>query len=643
MSLILQSKNNSGIEKWLKIILGACLVVPLFAVDSLLFPFTAPKGFLFRVLVEIAAFIWFYLAFKKPYFFSQAVKRWRQDFLNLSVAIFFLVWVLAGIFGIDFNSSLWGNMERMIGIFGMAHFVLFFFMIRSVFVSAEEFGNLFKVSAATSVLISFFAIVQKFVSLGTLMPQAERVSSTIGNSAFLASYLLFSVFFSGYFLWKSLVQKDKKSSCLFGAVILLGLAAIILTGTRGALLGLVAGMALFLMLVLFISPPSGEGWKKIKKISLIFLAAIFILTGLLFALRKSSFIQENAILSRLTDISLSDSTIRNRVIVWQKSWRAWQERPLLGWGPENFEAAINKYFDPRLNPYEAWYDRAHNFIFDYGVSLGWLGLLSYLSVFGTALYYLFKMRQKDFFLFAIFASLFISYTVQNLFVFDSFVSYLSLFFVLAFVGFIHKETFGSAKSGFKEINGIGVLPFALGTVIVFFCVYSLNIKTIKASYWANQAVNSFPFDYLRGNELLKKSLTIGTFASPEIGYHATTDYLAKIKQFPELAENKEFYDLCQNQLSQSVEFFPKQARYWVAQGWLNLYLNSSPDQADSVVFVAQEIKRLAPAKKDGYLLEIAAHFVMGRKDKSEAVVLEAEKLDKILGEEARNYWEILNK
>ena len=655
------SKADNRILPLLKIILGACLVAPLFAADSLLFPFTAPKGFLFRILVEIAAVLWLYSAWKKPSFFplksaslsltsfykgglGRALRSFGEagGFLNLSVLIFFAIWILSGIFGIDFNSSFWGNMERMIGVFGMAHFVLFFFLIQSVFNSVESFKNLFKVSAAASVLVSLLAVAQKFVSLGALMPQAERVSSTVGNPAFLASYLLFNVFFAAYFFQKSLEEKDKKSSWLFGAAILLGLAAIILTGTRGALLGLAAGAIMFFALAIFILPSKGESGKKIKKISLICLAAIFVLAGSVFAFRKSSFVQDNAILSRLTDISLNDSTIRNRVIVWQKSWQAWQEKPILGWGPENFEAAINKYFDPRLNPYEAWYDRAHNFIFDYGVSIGWLGILSYLSVLAAAFYYLIKIRRKDFFLFAVFAALFVSYIVQNLFIFDSFVSYLMLFFALAFIDFVYKNSFIRERPFQKEAKGIGVFPLVLGIVIIFFCFYSVNAKAVKASYWANQAINSFPSDYLRGNNLLKKSLTLETFASAEIGYHAATDYLSKVSRFPELARNKEFYDLCQNQLSRSVEVFPRQARYRVAQGWLNLYLNFSPAQANEVVYMAREVRKLAPAKKDGYLLEIAAQFVMNRKDKSEAVVLEAEKLDKILGEEVKNYWKSLN-
>ncbi len=518
----------------LKITLALCLATPLLAFSNVIFPYTVPKVFAFRILVEIAAIFYLYLALKYPSNFFFAFPRfsikekhhpdpavvgegsngegsnidsssrhsgtqndkkgsgparhasWLASVAG-AVSFFLLISFLSALFGTDFYSSFWGNLERGMGVFGLLHFVTFFFMLISVFridsdkssdyldgrparhcyaqalaggsarhtswlasVAGGGFKNqdfsrqLIILSVFTSTLISLLAILQHFFSLGILLPQADRVYSLIGNAGVLGSYLIFNIFLAGYLAISSL-QKGatlqgnlparhryvqalasgpaRHASWLasvagvvichlnsFGYCILFLVScwALALTGTRGAWLGLLAGVIVFLVLIFFIPPflKGGEacppmptasgvgrrgGFKGFKKLSITFLAIIFILAISLFFIRNSSFVQTNPTLSRLTSISLSNPTIQSRLILWQSAWQAWQKKPLLGWGPENFETAINKYSFPRLASFEAYStDRAHNFIFDYGVTLGWLGLLSYLTIFFAAGWLLIK-------------------------------------------------------------------------------------------------------------------------------------------------------------------------------------------------------------------------------------------------------------
>ncbi|MEK7622034.1 MAG: O-antigen ligase family protein [Patescibacteria group bacterium] len=69
-----------------------------------------------------------------------------------------------------------------------------------------------------------------------------------------------------------------------------------------------------------------------------------------------------------------------RLVVWESGLEAFKERPLLGWGPENFRLAFEKHFDNRLyqDEYlgEIWFDRAHNVIVDTLVSVGLVGVVS---------------------------------------------------------------------------------------------------------------------------------------------------------------------------------------------------------------------------------------------------------------------------
>ena len=115
------------------------------------------------------------------------------------------------------------------------------------------------------------------------------------------------------------------------------------------------------------------------------------------------------------------------------------EKPVLGWGWENFNVPFNKYFNPVITRdigSRPWYDRAHNVIVETGVATGILGLLIYLSIFAWAIKLLWQSREHkknilDGNLFLII--LLLIYFLQNLFVFDTLNSYLMLFLILAFI------------------------------------------------------------------------------------------------------------------------------------------------------------------------------------------------------------------
>ena len=82
---------------------------------------------------------------------------------------------------------------------------------------------------------------------------------------------------------------------------------------------------------------------------------------------------------------------------WGSAWRGFLDRPLLGWGPENFSAVFDKYFDPRHfvpgEQSQTWFDRAHSVFFDYLATTGIVGLLSYLGMFAVFFWQFFKRAR----------------------------------------------------------------------------------------------------------------------------------------------------------------------------------------------------------------------------------------------------------
>jgi tetratricopeptide (TPR) repeat protein len=136
------------------------------------------------------------------------------------------------------------------------------------------------------------------------------------------------------------------------------------------------------------------------------------------------------------------------------SWEAFKERPVLGWGQENFKIAYNRYFDPEYLYYEgAWFDRAHNKIAEVAVQTGVIGLIGYISIFFFGLLGLMRFirtrsSSAERLLPVCVIMLGSAYVVQNLFLFDTPTSYMMFFSSLAFVAFLLKE-----KKGVAELNG----------------------------------------------------------------------------------------------------------------------------------------------------------------------------------------------
>ncbi|MFH0873452.1 MAG: O-antigen ligase family protein, partial [Candidatus Komeilibacteria bacterium] len=488
-------------------------MTPLLAWSGVIFPYTTPKALAFRVLVEIAAVFYFYLALRHPQRFfwslfschcepsvagrsnpagsgnSSGLLRRTSTSSGLlattAVVLFFLlVNFLSALFGTDFYASFWGNLERGMGVWSLVHFVAWFLMLLAVFRERKDWQRLIKLSVAVSVLVAITALIQRFGGFGELLPTTDRIYGVIGNAGILAGYLIFNIFLAGYLFFESIGWK-KWFFAISGCLLAIGL---LLTGTRGAYLGLMSGIIVLCAFLFFTPLFKGGmgGFKELKKWPIICLVIIFVFIVSLFLFRDSNLVKNNAVLARLTSFSFSDATIQSRLILWQDSWRAWQTRPLLGFGPENFESAISKYLSPRLASFEAYgTDRSHNLIFDYGVAIGWLGLLSYLMMIGAAGWSLILFvipapqqrgelqressiytslsvkgggegfssepgfwvspslettdeqskpgmteKEKPVFPFSvIFISLLVAYLVQNFFIFDSFVSYLMLFFV----------------------------------------------------------------------------------------------------------------------------------------------------------------------------------------------------------------------
>jgi O-antigen ligase len=351
----------------------------LIITPSTFFPFIVGKSTAFKLIIDLALIflIWALARGELKINFKTLLNP-----LFISIAIFIFIFLMAGFLGIDPAFSFWSNFERGEGGFQMLHYFIFFALLVLVFKEEKDWRRFFLILLGVTILMIFYGIAAALNIRGFLGPGiCDRFSGTLGNPAFLGTYLIFSLFYAGYLLVKE--EKKNKKYLWLGLLVFLCFF-LLLTQTRGAFMGLGVGLIAGLFYLTIILPSGG-----LRKI--VFGLGIFLI---LFAVLIIGFRPANLnpipfckSASRLFEISIYDPSSQPRLWTWGSAIKGFKERPIFGWGPENFPVVFDKYFDPRhyvpgANS-ETWFDRAHSIFLDYLVATGILGLLSYLSIFGV--------------------------------------------------------------------------------------------------------------------------------------------------------------------------------------------------------------------------------------------------------------------
>lgn len=435
---------------------------------NFLFPYISSKQLYFNVLVEVLLFFWVGLILK--------YKDWRpkRSWITGGLLFFLSALLISGILGVDFNLSFWSNVERMLGVFQLAHFFAFYLIIITVFRSPEDWKRLFMVSVVAAFLASLYGIGQKFGIVKSPMG-SDRIISTIGNAAYVGAYAIFNIFFALILFFK---EKNKPLKYFYAAAAFVILLALVFSGTRGAYIGFAAAVLFMLFLGAVLSKKA-----SLKKAAVAVSVISAVLVGILFLNIHSKFVEESSFLSRLSHISLSDATMQTRLISWRAALEDFHNHPVFGTGYGTFAVTFDKYFDPKFYNYttsETYFDRAHNNLIDLGSTAGLLGLLSYLSIFSAALYYLIRARRASkvgLVDFVLLLGLILAYFIQNLVVFDSLVTYIAIMVMLGYINWLRTDQQLPAAAEDSSPKNFYLLLGA-GLVLVFL-IYQYNIKPMK--------------------------------------------------------------------------------------------------------------------------------------------------------------------
>ena len=434
------------------------LFAPLLISKDFFFPFVCPKTIFFRILVDVIFSAYIVLAlFNRKY-------RPKLNSLFIVIALFLLILVLASVLGINFERSFWSTFERMTGLLTFFHLFGFYIVLTSVFKKREDWEKILGVSIVVGIILSLYILLADTAS--------TRGGGTIGNTSFMAAYLLFDIFFAFVLL---LSRKDFAK--VFAGIALFIMLPVLFASTCRAGIAAFFGGIFLLMLGYFVF----FGNRKLKFAAVAIILILTVSCGILYIIQPD-FLLEGT--------QAFETQMKPRLVIWEMSLQGWMERPLLGWGPENFNIVFNRHFHPCLFLSECggeiWFDRAHNIVFDTLATSGLIGFLSYLSIFGASIFLLLRKilrikDRKEIFVLLIMAVLLIVYFTQNLFVFDMISTYMMFFLCLAYISFLTKKD--ESEDSAPSASRANVNPFwgAVGLVLMLFVLWFGNIGPMKSA------------------------------------------------------------------------------------------------------------------------------------------------------------------
>lgn len=604
----------------LKGLIWFCLLVillsPLYVSSKLFFPFIVTKTVAFNLAVLVMFLVFIILAWRDQNY---------QLKINLALILFGLyiaLTFLSSFLGDNFYRSFWSNHERSEGLLLLIHLFIFFWVLVSFFRSRRDWLYVFDLFFAAGLLVSLVALGQ-YLEIPWLLASSggQRLAGTIGNAGYMAGYLIFTIFI-GLFLFFN--RRHLYLKYYYLAVIILEIFIVLNTYTRGGMVALfLAGLIFgFYLLMFYFNQP------RLKKIGWGLIILVIILPVLLFLNRDHEIVKNNLILDRIASISVGSNTAENRLMTWRSAWEGFKERPILGWGAENFYQPFDKYFNPKIYRHARsviWFDRAHNIIFDRLIIGGFIGLLLYLALLFLPFYYLWRhywqrrqqaaetliFQGRYYLLPVVFSLLIVAYFIQNFFIFEALVIYIPLFLTLAFVSLFtpHYQWSFLVSRRFKS---------AVLVVAVFICIpmaYFFTLKPLQLNRQFALALNAQPLTLEQRFDLFKEIIGQNGMGNQEFrrqffGFFQDVFQVSDVN--PELMTR--LVKFTEEQLNQQVKENPHSvANYLVLMRFNNMLFNSTlnHDYINKNFELFRQAKPLSPNRQHLYFEIGYAHIYLG--------------------------------
>ena len=360
------------------------LLTPFVVSPQTIFPFVVGKALYSRLLIEILFVCWVLLALLEPSY------RPPRSRLLVLLAVVFGTAVLSACLGVSVQRSFWSTYERMLGVVDLAHWFAFAVVLVSTIRTSRDWRMLLFVYLLVGLTVALLAIGQYFVT------DDRRATFTLGNPVILGTHLQMSILTALGWLAFSFHRGASPSSgesagkgharrrrfpmrwagrCFAACIVLIDLWALTLTGSRGALLALLSGLACLAALYLLLV----SRWRFVSsgmvKPAVLGAALVVLLLAALHVF-EPNLVDSNPLTGRLTD---APESVMKRLAAWRAGARGFADHPVFGWGPENYLVVLGRY-GSGLGAWMQVHDHSHNKLVEELTTKGLVGLLGYLAM-----------------------------------------------------------------------------------------------------------------------------------------------------------------------------------------------------------------------------------------------------------------------
>ncbi|PIR98248.1 MAG: hypothetical protein COT89_00885 [Candidatus Colwellbacteria bacterium CG10_big_fil_rev_8_21_14_0_10_42_22] len=417
--------------------------VPVVITSNTLVSLIIAKVAFTRFLIALALVFLAMFLFKKKDFVDFLNWSFLKSPIFISLSFFTILAGISTFLAGNPYRSFFGTILRGEGYVHLLYMFTFFALTSLVF-RRKQWLQFFKASIVTGAMVSADTILS-YIQTGE---RAEGIF--LRNPTFISAYLLFAIFSALIVL----VYENRRSWKKFSyAVLGLSVIGLAVSNTRSIILGLIVAL---LTTAFYLAVKAGGARVKLlgKHISIrnlvIQLFILLALFGVIFIFTLNNSIWERVPgLNRFSELSTQTQTIQSRFVAAKISLASINptsvgfDRFLFGWGPDSYNVAFNKYFDPKIQRYETkLFDRAHNQVMDVLVMNGLLGLVAYLSIW----FFAFRAtltaslsnedKGKELLLKSSMIFFAVAYFVHNLAFFDQISTYVPVFVFWGFSSYV---------------------------------------------------------------------------------------------------------------------------------------------------------------------------------------------------------------
>jgi len=453
------------------LLIGIVFLTPLCVTNQFVFSPTPEKTFLFFTLVEIAAAFWLVVVFAKKEYFS------LHHPIFIAGGLFLFVYTVAGVFGDSPESSFFSSISRMSGLILLYHVALFAVLLFTTVRDKETWHRILITAVSAGGIVAILEWGHDLFDFSQLAS-----GSTIGNSSYAGTYLLFVFFIAVILFFHS---SGKKRFFLGSVIILIGSCPLffsvagvhsILSDPFGVLgIARAASGALIVGIIfsgLLYASMVGKGAVRILSKIITSLFVLVVLWGMVSIHVPNSFTRQ----------LLEEEGVGSRFVFWESAFSGILEHPFLGYGPENYSIPFYAYFESALyidkygSGLETNTDRPHNTYLGIAVTGGVLSLFAYLSIFGALVYSLLSAWRFGLLPYAdiaAFGGFVLACLIEKAFFFDTMTSYIMFVMVLGYVAFHSQNEMPDAYPRLPSsisFRGAAIAIFVF-CFMFFICVY----------------------------------------------------------------------------------------------------------------------------------------------------------------------------